>query len=143
MPPKSQCLALLAIVLLACTLAAAQTAQQPTSSPWTLVWSDEFNAPNGSPVDSSKWVTETGGTGWGNHELEYYTARAQNAFQQDGNLVIKVFAEKYTGSDGVTRNYTSARLKIEANFRRSTAASKPASKFRARSGNLARLLDDG
>jgi beta-glucanase (GH16 family) len=116
MTPKSQCLALLAIVLLACALAAAQTAQQPTSSPWTLVWSDEFNAPNGSPVDSSKWVTETGGNGWGNHELEYYTARPQNASQQDGNLVIKVVAEKYTGSDGVTRNYTSTRLKTQGKF---------------------------
>jgi len=105
-----------AIPLLACTLAAAQTTQQPTSSSWTLAWSDEFNAPNGSPVDSSKWVTETGGNGWGNHELEYYTARPQNAYQQHGNLVIKVLAEKYTGSDGVTRNYTSARLKTQGKF---------------------------
>jgi beta-glucanase (GH16 family) len=116
MTPKSQRLALLAIVLLACTIAAAQTTQQPASSNWALAWSDEFNAPNGSPVDSSKWVTETGGNGWGNNELEYYTARPQNAYQQDGNLVIKVLAEKYTGSDGVARNYTSARLKTHGKF---------------------------
>ena len=38
---------------------------------WTLVWGDEFNGPNGSPVDRSKWVPETGGDGRGNHELEY------------------------------------------------------------------------
>jgi len=110
---RFQPLAPLAALLLACTLAPAQTAPQPT---WTLVWADEFNAPNGSPVDASKWVTETGGGGWGNNELEYYTARLQNAHQQDGNLVIKVLEEKYNGSDGVTRNYTSARLKTQGKF---------------------------
>lgn len=83
---------------------------------WKLVWSDEFNGPAGSAVDSSKWVTESGGNGWGNQELEYYTTRIENAVQQDGNLVIKVRKEKYTGSDGVTHDYTSARLKTESKF---------------------------
>ena len=105
-----------AILWLLCTCAAAQTSTPPSRATRTLVWSDEFNAPNDSPVDSSKWVLETGGNGWGNQELEYYTARPQNAFQQDGNLVIKVLEEKYTGPDGVTRNYTSARLKTQGKF---------------------------
>jgi beta-glucanase (GH16 family) len=83
---------------------------------WTLVWNDEFNGPNGSPVDSSKWVLENGGNGWGNQELEYYTGRPQNSYQQDGSLVIKVREEKYSGPDGVTRNYTSARLKTQGKF---------------------------
>jgi beta-glucanase (GH16 family) len=81
-----------------------------------LVWSDEFNGPNGSPVDRSKWVPETGGDGWGNHELEYYTDRVENASVHDGNLVVKAISEKYTGPDGVTRNYTSARLKTLGKF---------------------------
>src|SRR5439155_16698334 len=34
---------------------------------WSLVWSDEFNGPNGSGVDTAKWVPETGGSGWGNN----------------------------------------------------------------------------
>ena len=80
---------------------------------WTLTWSDEFNGPDGSAVDSSKWVMETGGGGWGNQELEYYTSRPQNAYLQNGNVVIKVLEEKYTGADGITRNYTSARLKTQ------------------------------
>jgi beta-glucanase (GH16 family) len=105
-----------AIVLLLCTCPAAQTSTPPSRANRTLMWSDEFNAPNDSPIDSSKWVLETGGNGWGNQELEYYTARPQNAFQQDGNLVIKVLEEKYTGPDGVTRNYTSARLKTQGKF---------------------------
>jgi beta-glucanase (GH16 family) len=106
-------------MLIASAIAPAQAGGSPpapTSPSWTLSWSDEFNGTNGSPVDASKWVTETGGNGWGNEELEYYTARPQNAYQQDGDLVIKVLQEKYTGADGVTRNYTSARLKTLGKF---------------------------
>src|SRR5246127_1121757 len=91
-------------------------APQSATSVWKMVWSDEFNGPNGSPVDSSKWVSETGGGGWGNNELEYYTNRLANAFQQDGNLVIKVLQEKYVGPGDVSRNYTSARLKTQGKF---------------------------
>jgi beta-glucanase (GH16 family) len=99
-------------------IAAGATAQTPVPSRqgWTLAWSDEFNGPDGSPVDASKWVVETGGNGWGNQELEYYTTRPENAFQQGGNLVIKALQEKYTGSDGITRDYTSARIKTLGKF---------------------------
>jgi len=96
--------------------AAAQTQPLPSPVGWTLTWSDEFNRPDGSPVDSSKWVKEVGGGGWGNEELEYYTTRPVNSFIQNGNLVIKALEEKYTGSDGVSRNYTSARLKTQGKF---------------------------
>src|SRR5271169_3520922 len=113
--------ALFAILLLAGTgivaSAAAQASPAPAAAPaWKLVWSDEFNGANGSPVDSSKWVSETGGGGWGNNELEYYTNRIDNASQQNGSLAIKVQPEKYTGADGVTRGYTSARLKTLGKF---------------------------
>ncbi len=82
--------ALLRIILLVgagviCRSAAAQVS--PATAPaWKLVWSDEFNGPDGAPVDSSKWTLETGGGGWGNNELEYYTSRPENASQQNGNL---------------------------------------------------------
>jgi beta-glucanase (GH16 family) len=105
----------LAILFVSSVLAAAQTAV-PSRPGWTLTWSDEFNAADGSPVDASKWVSESGGHGWGNQELEYYTTRLQNASQQAGNLVITAIQEKYTGADGVTRDYTSARLKTEGKF---------------------------
>ena len=87
----------------------SQAAAQPTN--YVLVWSDEFSAPNGSLPDSSKWIMETGGGGWGNHELESYTNRARNARVQNGNLVITAHKETYKGADGITRQYTSARLK--------------------------------
>lgn len=83
---------------------------------WILAWSDEFNGPNGSGVDATKWTLEVGGDGWGNQELEYYTNRPQNSRVQDGNLVIQAQTEKYKGPDGVTRDYTSARLKTAGKF---------------------------
>ena len=88
----------------------------PPAAGYTLVWSDEFSAPDGSAPDSTKWVAETGGNGWGNSELEYYTNRLQNAQIMSGNLVIAALKETYTGPDGVTRNYTSARLKTQGLF---------------------------
>jgi len=114
-----QRLVLLIIILLAGPCVGAQGIAPPAATPppsWKLTWSDDFNGSNGSAVDPSKWVSETGGGGWGNNELEYYTNRLQNASQQNGNLIIKVLQEKYTGADGVSRNHTSARLKTQGKF---------------------------
>jgi len=36
----------------------------PAAQTWTLVWSDEFNGADGSPVDSTKWAFDIGGGGW-------------------------------------------------------------------------------
>jgi beta-glucanase (GH16 family) len=88
----------------------------PPPPSYVLAWSDDFSAANGSLPDPSKWVMETGGSGWGNNELETYTNRTQNAHQQDGNLVISANKETYTGPDGITRQYTSARLKTAGLF---------------------------
>lgn len=90
----------------------------PAAKPkkWVLTWSDEFNGPNGTALGPAKWNLVTGGNGFGNHELEYYTARSGNVRQEDGNLVIEAIKKSFTGPDGVTRNYTSARLKTEGNF---------------------------
>ncbi len=106
-----------AMILFCSLCAASQTGTADTGrSGWKLVWSDEFNGAERSPVDPSKWVMETGGNGWGNEELEYYTARPENSFQQGGNLAIKAVQERFTGPDGVTRDYTSARLKTQGKF---------------------------
>jgi beta-glucanase (GH16 family) len=78
---------------------------------WRLVWSDEFSGADGSSPDSSKWTYDLGGKGWGNQELESYTNRKENARIEKGNLVITALKESYTGADGLTRDYTSARLK--------------------------------
>lgn len=83
---------------------------------WTLVWSDEFTAANGSSVDPAKWSFDIGGNGWGNHELQTYTSRPANSVIENGFLVIKILKETFTGPDKLTRNYTSARLLTRNKF---------------------------
>jgi beta-glucanase (GH16 family) len=68
----------------------------------TLVWSDEFL---GKTLDNGSWTCETGGSGWGNNELEYYTNSLNNSFLTGGYLVIEARKETM-GSN----NYTSARI---------------------------------
>jgi beta-glucanase (GH16 family) len=105
------------VVLLSATLCCGGSSQPTTPlAGYVLTWSDEFNGVNGSLPDSSKWVMETGGNGWGNNELETYTNRTQNAHVQNGNLVITANKEKYTGADGIAREYTSARIKTAGLF---------------------------
>jgi beta-glucanase (GH16 family) len=95
---------------------AAGPAPAPPHPAWTLAWNDEFNGGNGSAPDRSKWTIETGGNGWGNNELEYYTNRIENVQVRDGNLVIAARKEAYSDNDGVMRSYTSARLKTSHKF---------------------------
>lgn len=81
-----------------------QQAPQPAApTGWTLAWSDEFD---GDALDTSKWVAESGGHGWGNQELQYYTGRPENVRVGGGMLTIEARKERYEGSE-----YTSARLK--------------------------------
>ena len=92
------------------------TASAANPRGWTLVWSDEFNEPSGSTVDSTKWSFDIGGGGWGNEELETYTSRPVNAELQGGALVLKVLKETFEGPDNITRHYTSARLLTKNKF---------------------------
>ncbi len=85
---------------------------------WTLTWSDEFDGPDGSGVDPSKWSFDTGGSGWGNQELEYYTSGTDNAVVTGGNLVITATtqgASAYSCWYGPCQ-YTSARLNTAGKF---------------------------
>ena len=74
---------------------------------YTLVWSDEFDE---NEIDETKWNFEigTGNGGWGNGEDQYYTSRSENAFIEDGKLIIQALNESYAGS-----NYTSAKMTTE------------------------------
>lgn len=81
---------------------------QPTATPtpeWELVWQDEFD---GDTIDDTKWSFEVNGRGGGNSELQYYTDFSENAFIEDGKLVIQALKleERYIG-----RDYTSARIR--------------------------------
>lgn len=90
--------------------------QAVTAHPAELVWSDEFNTPNGSAPDPQKWTYDLGGKGWGNQELETYTNRPRNVYIHNGMLVIQARKETLAGKDGVARDYTSARLKTRGLF---------------------------
>jgi beta-glucanase (GH16 family) len=92
------------------------TALESSEKDWVLTWSDEFNAPNGSPPDPAQWLVETSGNGSANNELQYYTTRRENLRHQDGNLVIEARRENYVSPSGVTREYTSARLNTSVHF---------------------------
>jgi beta-glucanase (GH16 family) len=93
-------------VLAACAPAFSSVSKSvPVPAGWKLVWNDEFD---GSTIQKSNWTFDLGAGGWGNGEAEYYTARAENARQENGNLVIEARQEKYEGS-----YYTSARLKTQ------------------------------
>ncbi len=52
-------LAAVALLFLSVPASAQGTASGPKDAKWKLTRSDEFNGPNGSGVDSSKWVTLT------------------------------------------------------------------------------------
>jgi beta-glucanase (GH16 family) len=112
------CATAMAAGLLAMLLAAPACAANPASndSKWTLTWSDEFNGPDGTSPDPAKWKFDTGGGGWGNKELESYTARPENVVERGGNLVLSEVKEDYTGADGIARPYTSGRIETKGLF---------------------------
>ncbi len=91
------------------------TAQQN----WQLFWSDEFNAPKGSSLDKH-WNYDLGGGGWGNQELQFYTNKIKNAYQDGtGFLVIKTIKETIqNGCWYGDCEYTSARLLTKATLER-------------------------
>lgn len=81
------------------------------AQPFTkLVWGDEFSY-KGLP-NPAKWRYDTGGHGWGNNELQYYTFhKTRNARVQNGYLIIEAHKEQM-GKNA----YSSARLVTKGTF---------------------------
>ncbi|MFT3740171.1 MAG: family 16 glycosylhydrolase [Breznakibacter sp.] len=90
------------LLVLLCLIPFIGFAQSTTE--YELVWADEFNDASPSP-NPANWNFETGGSGWGNRELQYYTNRTENVRVENGNLVIEALLENY-GSNA----YTSGRI---------------------------------
>ena len=86
----------------------------PTSARFELVWSDEFD---GASLDTTKWDIQLGDgssegiPGWGNNELQYYTA--DNISLVDGNLVITA---RVGDSPDPNFDFTSARIRTQGKF---------------------------
>ncbi|MBP6124832.1 MAG: family 16 glycosylhydrolase [Phycisphaerae bacterium] len=76
-----------------------------------VIWSDEFD---GETIDSSIWTYDVGGGGWGNGQLEYNTARRENSYIENGNLVIEARREFY--QEATTNQFTSARMLTQGRF---------------------------
>ena len=82
----------------------------------TLIWSDEFEGEG--VIDNSKWYHQTllpNGSSWYNNEIQHYTDRIDNSNVSNGVLNIVGRKEVYS-SQGVTKQYTSARLNSKFAF---------------------------
>ena len=82
-----------------------------------LVWSDEFST-NGA-VNSTNWFHQTqlpAGGNWFNNEVQHYTNQLANSFVDAGALIIVAKKESFT-EQGVTKQYTSARLNSKYAFK--------------------------
>ena len=82
----------------------------------TLIWSDEFEGEGA--IDNSKWHHQTllpNGSSWYNNEIQHYTDRIDNSNVSNGVLNIVGKKEEFN-SQGVTKQYTSARLNSKFAF---------------------------
>ncbi len=110
MPSKT-----LLTLFLACSGPVSPWAAPATPSPSDyLVWSDEFNSANPLP-NPVNWHYETGGGGWGNHELEHYCAPTSiappcDARHPNASVAPDGYLHLTARRDPATGQWTSARL---------------------------------
>lgn len=97
------CAAVIALSAVSCISTKADSGRK-------LIWNDEFNGK--ALPDSTKWNYDTGGSGFGNEESQFYTkSRLKNARMEKGNLVIEARKENWEEN-----KYTSARLLTKGKF---------------------------
>lgn len=84
----------------------------PTSANYELVWADEFD---GDSIDTTRWDIQEGDgsseglpPGWGNNELQYYTA--DNLTVENGALVIEA---RVGDSPDPNFDFTSGRMRTQ------------------------------
>jgi beta-glucanase (GH16 family) len=120
-------LGLAAFWLAAASVGNAQCGGVPTSVTgsvtWTAQWCDEFSGALNSPINSANWTFDTGSSGFGNNELEYYcdpssntapcSTSSPNAFiDGSGHLAIQVRGPANSNCTPAG-TCTSARLKTQ------------------------------
>jgi len=110
LPAKTKTPRVLRILPTLCVAASLVSSIGAAPSAWKLTWNDEFN---GSSVDTNHWTFDigNGNNGWGNKELQYYTAQPQNVFVSNGLLHIVARRESCQGC-----RYTSAKLRTRGHF---------------------------
>ena len=103
---------------LAMSIATVTATSKGQTSPWKLVWSDEFNGPQGAPPDPNKWTPEIGGGGWGSRQLDYDTNNRNVYLDGQGDLVLEARKDNPGGYQcwyGRCQ-YTSARITTGGHF---------------------------
>lgn len=80
----------------------------PPTSPWKLVWNDEFDA---AELDPAKWHINVWPARKVNDEDQAYTSRAKNLRVEDGHLLVEAHKEDYEGAA-----YTSGRIFSRGTF---------------------------
>jgi beta-glucanase (GH16 family) len=102
---------ILSLALVITLFSCSENEKQTVITKTKLVMSEEFNT-DGAP-DTAMWTNNigTGANGWGNNELQYYTARPQNIIVENGMLKITAIKEQYMGAA-----YTSARIISKGKF---------------------------
>lgn len=78
--------------------------QENSDKEYQLVWSDEFD---GTTINTSNWSYQVEPAGRFNNEWQAYTNSSENAYIENGNLVIEA---KHTGGELKQGNFTSARM---------------------------------
>ncbi len=110
------------------THASYQEPEIPTPAGYALVWHDEFNDAGDSRgkaalPNTAEWWYETGGSGWGNNEIQTYIAAVSGtdtcALISDGTLKIiakksgaHVYSIRMNTNRSWTYGYFEARLKL-------------------------------
>jgi len=80
---------------------------------YSPVWQDEFEGSSVNTAGDNGWIFQTGGSGWGNNEIQYYVNQSvkiggttyNTAAVNDGTLKINAYKVSYQ-----SRNYISARM---------------------------------
>jgi beta-glucanase (GH16 family) len=105
---------LLASAATGCSRVSPSEAVTVNDAHYRLAWHDEFNGSKGRPPDPHHWKRVTGGGGWGNRELEDYTASPGNvSLNGRGDLAITARRERVRKGRGARWRYTSARLQTQ------------------------------
>lgn len=103
---------LLVVLAFSAAVACASRATTRKHAGRRLVFDDEFNGPAGALPGSKEWQVISGGGGYGNNELQYYTRRSSNLeLDGHGQLVITARRERYGNSD-----YTSGGIQTKGKF---------------------------
>jgi beta-glucanase (GH16 family) len=108
---KNSYISFLFVAVLFSFLGCSSDEKQTVTTMNKLAMEDNFDT--AGAVNSAIWTNDigTGNNGWGNNELQYYTARPENIVVENGMLKITAINALYLGS-----NYTSAKILTKGKF---------------------------